>query len=187
MRSMIRLRWKLVIAIAAVVTAIAWIAAAAQPPRYRASAMAAIGPLPDELAPNEMLRGVEVLERRTVVATIAALASTPETRRAAGAASGYLIEATVLPNTNLFRIDVEGPNAALTAEIANRVPGVLAAQSRAMFRYYGVSMVSPASQPTAPYLPRTGRAIATGVLVGLFIGLLAAFVIARRAQTAPAT
>jgi len=173
--------WKRVLLTAIAVTAIAWSLAAMQPRRYRASVLASVGPLAETLEPNELLRSVEVLERRTVVGTVAALASTPVTRARAAVASGYRVEPVVLPNTNLFRVDVEGDNPAQTAAIANRFPEILNAQTRAMYKYYGVNLVSPATAPDAPFSPRTGRAIAAGFAIGLFLGLLAAFAPAWRA------
>jgi capsular polysaccharide biosynthesis protein len=173
--------WKRIAAITVLAASIAWLLAALQPPRYRASALASVAPTPDALQPNELLRGVEVLAQRTVVATIAALASTPATRGEVAAATGYDIEATVLPNTNLVRVDVEGGDAAQTAAIANRIPAVLSTQTRAMYKYYAVTMVSPAARPDAPFLPRTGRGVAAGVLIGLFLGLMTAWFTQRQA------
>lgn len=167
--------------------AIAWLMAAMQPPRYRATALAAVAPLSEELQPNELLRGMEVLERRTVVATIAALASTATTRAQVAAGSGYGIVAAVVPNTNLFRVEVEGRNAAQAAAIANRIPAVLSAQTRAMYKYYGVRVVSPAATPADPFVPRPGRAIVAGLIIGLFLGALAAYVAQRRAARAGST
>lgn len=165
----------LILAVTFITAGIAWMLTALQPDRYRAGALAAVAPLGASLEPNEVLRGVEVLERRTVVATIAALASTDSMRNQVSAGKDYDVEAVVLPNTNLFRVDVTGPNAAQTATIANRVPGLLSKQTQAMYKFYGVTMVSPATTPTESSVPRTGRAIATGLLIGLFLGLLAAF------------
>lgn len=185
---MLRRNWKLIALITMAVTGLAWISAAMQPSQYRATALAAVAPLADMLQANEVLRGVEVLERRTVVATIAALASTAATRTQAAAVTGYEIEAEVLPNTNLFRVNVQGRDAAEAAAIANRVPGVLSAQTRAMFKYYGVTMVSPATSPSSPFLPRPGRAVAAGLLLGLLLGFLAAYVMewrTARRGTAP--
>lgn len=184
---MTRLNWKLVAGFAIVTTVIAWLLAVTKPDQYRASATAAIAPLPAGLAAGEFLRGVEVLERRTVVVTVAALASTPASRAQVGAAADDVIEAVILPNTNLVRVDVAGPDPARAAAVANRVPAVLHAQAVAMFKYYGVTMVSRAATPTAPYLPRPRRAIAAGALVGLFLGLIAAYGASRRkpARTTP--
>ena len=163
-----------------IAAAAAWMIAALQPPRYRASALAAIAPLPEGLAANEFLRGVEVLERRTVVVTVAALASTAATRTRVAAPKEFDIEAAILPNTNLVRVDVEGADPARAAAIANRVPPILDAEARTMFKYYGVTMVSPATRPATPFLPRPGRAIAAGLLIGLFIGALAAYAMESR-------
>jgi capsular polysaccharide biosynthesis protein len=175
MSHLIRANWKLIALVTLAVTGLAWIIAAMQADRYRASALAAVVPLVDTLQANEVLRGVEVLERRMVVATVAALASTPSTRTGAAAGEAYDIEAVVLPNTSLFRVDVLGEAGAPAAEIANRIPELLNRQTRAMYKYYGVAMVSPAVAPSSAALPRTGRALAAGLLFGLFLGLLAAY------------
>ena len=173
--------WKRVVLTTVAVTAVAWSLAAMQPRLYRASVLASVSPLAETLEPNELLRSVEVLERRTVVGTVAALAATPVTRARAAVARGYAVEATVLPNTNLFRVDVEGENAAQAAAIANRFPDILNAQTRGMYKYYGVTLISPAVAPTEPFSPRTGRAVAAGFAIGLFLGLLAAYAPAWRA------
>ena len=167
--------WKRVVLTTIAVTAIAWSLAAMQPRRYRASVLASVIPIANLLEPNELLRSVEVLERRTVVATVAALAATPVTRTRAAVASGYRVEAVVQPNTNLFRVDVEGSDPTTAATIANRLPGVLDLQTRGLYKYYSVALVSPAVPPDAPFLPRTSRAIAAGLVIGLFLGLLAAY------------
>ena len=164
--------WKLLVLPAIATMLIAWMVAALQPKQYRASAIAAVTPIRQGLEPNELLRSVEALDRRTVVATVAALARTPlTTTRALGQGqSGYDIDTAVLPNTNLFRVDVVGTDAKRAAEIANRVPALLSIQTRAMFDVYGVTMVSAASPPTAPYSPRAGRAAAAGLVIVLIIG-----------------
>jgi uncharacterized protein involved in exopolysaccharide biosynthesis len=169
----VRRQWRLVLAIAVAATLLAWLAAAVQPKRYRANAMGAVTPV-TELTPSEMIRGVDTLERRVVVSSVAALASAPATLNAVHAGS-YEITAIVLPNTNLFTIEVEGTNARQAAAIANRVAPVLSAQSRAMFRVYGVTMISAAPVPTAAVLPRVGRAAATGLFFGILAGIAAAY------------
>jgi uncharacterized protein involved in exopolysaccharide biosynthesis len=169
----VRRQWRLVLAIAVAATLVAWLAAAVQPKRYRANAMGAVTPV-NELTPSEMIRGVDTLERRVVVSSVAALASAPATLNAVHAGR-YEITAIVLPNTNLFTIEVEGTNAREAAAIANRVTPILSAQSRAMFRVYGVTMISAAPVPTAPVLPRVGRAAATGLFFGILAGIAAAY------------
>ena len=178
---MVRAHWKVIAAITLVTIGLAWILAAMQPDMYRASALAAVAPVSEGLEAAEVMRGVEVLDRRTIVATVAALAGTNTTRTRASVDNQYNVEAVVLPNTNLFRVDVEGADAGQAAAIANRLAQTLNEQTRAMYKYYGVTMVSPADTPASPFSPRPSRAIATGLLLGLLLGLIAAYVLSARA------
>lgn len=175
-------QWKTVVLITAASTLLAWLFAFVQPDVYRAASIAAVTPLTEGLDAEEVLRGVDTLERRTLVATIAALASTPVTRRqaAGGAFEDYEIDAIVLPNTNLLRVTVEGADANRVAAIANRIPEIIAPQTRAMYKLYGVTIVSPATPPEQPALPRVGRTVAAGLLLGLIVGAIVAYNTDRR-------
>jgi capsular polysaccharide biosynthesis protein len=172
-------RWKLILATAVLVTIVAGILAALHSKHYRASAIAGVTTTGDHMDAGELYRGVEVLQQRTIVATVAALASIPETRRQAFAPFSipqgeYTIDAIVLPNTNLLRIDVEGTDPVAAARIANRVPAILATQTRSMYKLYGVATVSEATPPTTSVTPRFGRALLAGAIIGLLIGMAAA-------------
>ena len=166
--------------IAAAVTLLAWLVAAVQPKRYRATAIAAVAPVAERLSPSDLLRGVDTLERRVIVASLAALASAPVTLQQAQAGSGYTINAVVMPNTNLFRIDVEGRDPKRAADIANRTAAVLGAQARAIYKLYSVTLVSAAAPPKDPALPRVGRAVAAGLVLGTLLGCAAAWLLDRR-------
>ena len=172
--------WRAAALIALAVTALAWLAAAVQPKRYRATAIGAVTPVSENLSPSDMIRGVDTLERRVIVASLAALAGAPVTRRAAGAGDDYTIAAAVLPNTNLFRIEVEGPDPKQASAIANRVPPILSTQARTMFRMYAVTLISEAAPPRQPALPRVSRALAAGLVLGVLLGIAAAWLLDRR-------
>ena len=170
--------WKLLAAAAAAGLIMAWLFSALQPDRYRATLLAAVAPHGDTMTTTDVLRGLEVLEQRTVVATVAALATTPAaTQPAVQSDSGYTIHASVLPNTNLVRIEVEGADASRAAAIANRLPPVLSQHTRAMFKFYSVTPVSSASQPAEPLSSGSVRTILAGLLVGLVIGAAIAIAI----------
>jgi capsular polysaccharide biosynthesis protein len=178
--SAVKKRWRLVLTTAIVVAILAAILASLQTKQYRASAIAGVTAIGGNMGAGDLYRGVEVLQQRTIVATVAALASVDETKREAfapfpGAAGHYSIGASVLPNTNLLRIDVEGADPVLAAKIANRVPAILAAQTQAMYKLYGVSTVSEATRPVASVSPRIARAAVAGAIIGLVLGAAAAF------------
>jgi hypothetical protein len=179
-------RWKPVLGAALIGMIIAWILTALEPDRYRATLLAAVAPLSETLDSTDVLRGVEVLEQRTVVATVAALASTPATSVIQAGDADYSIDASVLPNTNLVRIEVVGGDAARATAIANRLPAVLDRHTRNMFKLYGVKPVSPAIQPTEPISTGSGRAILAGLLIGFVIGAAIAIAVEKfRRHPAP--
>ena len=101
-----RTRWKPIVGTIAAVVVVAAIIAATLPKRYRATAVGVVAPLTNTLTPSEAFHGVEALDRRSVVATVAALPSTAWTQH-----RDYDISAAVLPNTNLVRIDVDASSA----------------------------------------------------------------------------
>ena len=179
--------WRIVALIAAATTLLAWLAAGVQPKRYRASSLATINPLTEQLSPSDLIRGIDTLDRRVVVASIAALASAPHIANAAGATHDYDVVAVVLPNTSLFRVDVEGGDPRTAAAIANKVPALLGVQARSIYKLYGVMLVSPASVSNEPVLPRIGRAVAAGLVLGLLLGVAVAWLLDRgRKSTAAA-
>lgn len=166
--------WKRIALITLAAMLFAWILSSMQPPRYRARALAAVAPLQEGLQANDYLRGLEVLERRTVVTTVAALATSATTRAQVAAGADYEIDATVVPNTNLFSVDVEGSDPRIVAAAANRIAQLMSVQTRAMYKYYGVTTIAPAVAPAAPIPARPVPALAAGLVVGLMLGLLAA-------------
>lgn len=174
--------WKLVVLTAVAGALLAWLIAATEPKRYRSEAMAAVSPIVNQLSSSEVLHGIDALERRVVVATVAALASSDSMRRRTIPArrGHYGIDAAVLPSTNLIRITVEGPDPEQVASIANRIPPLLDQQTRAMYRVYTIDTISAAVVPEAPFLPRVERAVMVGLVLGVLLGVAIAYLIERR-------
>lgn len=174
--------WILVALTTVGVALFAWLFAATQPKRYQSQAIASVSPIVNQLSDSEVLHGIDALERRVVVATVAALASSDSTRhRTIRALRGdYAIDATVLPSTNLIRISVEGPDPKQVAAIANRIPALLDEQTRAMYRVYTIATISAGVVPEAPFLPRVERAVMVGLVLGILLGVAVAYLIDRR-------
>src|SRR5947207_6254772 len=108
-----RAEWRaMAITLAAAIIAAA-IFAATLPKRYRATAIGVVAPLANTLTPSEAFHGVEALDRRSVVATVAALPATDSSPQ-----HDYDISAVVLPNTNLVRIDVDAHSPEVAAAVA---------------------------------------------------------------------
>lgn len=174
--------WKLVALTAVAATLLAWLIAAMEPKRYRSEVLVSVSPIVNQLSDSEVLHGIDALERRVVVATVAALASSDSTRRSTISAlrDDYGIDATVLPSTNLIRITVEGPDPEQVAAIANRIPPLLDQQIRAMYHVYTIATISGGVVPQAPFLPRIERAVMAGLVFGVMLGVGIAYLIERR-------
>ena len=174
--------WVLIVLVTLAAALLASIIAAAQPKRFQAESVASVSPIATQLSDSETLHGIDALERRVVVATVAALASSDITqgRTIRTLRGGYEIDATVIPSTNLIRINVQGPDPKQVAALANRVPPLLDAQTRAMYRVYTVAPVSAAAVPAAPFLPRVDRAVLAGLAIGALLGAGIAYLLDRR-------
>jgi len=172
--------WRVAGLVALGVTLLAWLFAAVQPKQYRAIALGAVVPAAEQLSTSDLVRGVDSLERRVIVASVTALVTAPATQQAAGSVDDASISAYVLPNTNLFRVEVEAADPARAAAIANRLIPSLNTTARAMYKVYGVTLVSPATPPRKHVRPRAGRAALAGLALGTLAGIAAAYVLDRR-------
>jgi uncharacterized protein involved in exopolysaccharide biosynthesis len=184
LRALVR-HWLLALLVAAGITILATLAASVQPKRYTAEAVGAVVLLPAAMSTSETLHGVDTLDRRVVIASIAALAETPAIRQQVHAASDDAVSSIVLPSTSLFRVSVEGRDPRRVVAIANAIPHALSPQARAMYAIYDVTTVSPATVPEKPSRPRMERAAFAGLLLGVFCGVVAAYLADRRVR-APA-
>ena len=163
------------LAILAIAVVAAAILAGVLPSKYRATAVGAVAPLTNTLTPSEAFHGVEALDRRSVVATVAALPSAAPSQHL-----DYDISTAVLPNTNLVRIDVDAKSPEMAASVANATLDVLGVQTTSMFKYYSVTPVTRALAPMSAVSPRRTRILAAGFLIGLFLAVGVAYALESR-------
>ncbi len=162
-----------------------------QVPLYRTSTTLIVVPARETKDTSDILKSLETLERRTVVATFAKIPSAPETRAAAAkrlslgedALGGYRIEGSVVPNTNIIRIDVEGSDGNTVADVADAAAAVTNTQARALYRIYAMETLARALPQSRPIHPDGRRnylvALALGALAGCAAALSWPFVIGR--------
>jgi capsular polysaccharide biosynthesis protein len=173
--------WKIAALIAAAVTVVAYLVAAAQPKQYQAVSTGAVTPVvKSDMTPSDVMRSVDMLDRRVVVGTVAALANTPLTLSQVRATASDKIDGAVVPSTNLVNVTVMSRSAARAAALANGIPASLNAQTRSMFVVYGVVLISPAAVPQKAALPRVERAVIGGLILGLVVGAGVAYLLDRR-------
>jgi capsular polysaccharide biosynthesis protein len=160
-----------------------------QTPTYRGSTTLVLVPGAAIQDGPELLRSLETLERRTVIATFAQIPSTERIRAAAArdvalqpdSLGYYRSQAFVIPNTNLIRIEVEGPDPARTAGFANALATRTMAEAKAMYRVFEMTPLAAAVRPTVPVAPNPRRAIALAAILGAFLAIAATYLVVRPA------
>lgn len=181
-RAFLKRWWVTVLVVGAALTMGA-VLTSRETPRYRTSALLVVVPNSRAESNTDILRSLETLERRTVVATFAKIAAARETRDGAaqrlqlepGELSSYSVSAAVLPNTNMIRIDVAGPDRERVAEVANAAAAHVRRKGRSLYRIFSLLIVGQAEPAYRPYHPDPRRNLIAAGLIGLFLGIIAAY------------
>jgi capsular polysaccharide biosynthesis protein len=185
--------WWVVVLLIVLAMVTAFLVTSRQQSVYESSAMLIVGPSSETREASEILRGLDTLERRTVIATFARIPATLEVREAVALELGveskalrpYKIHGSVVPNTNIMRIGVEGPNPETAASIANAAAEVTAAEARQLYRVYSMRVLARAIPRGTPTFPDPQRNLLVGGAVGLFLGIAAALVLDRARTASP--
>lgn len=166
-----------------------------QQPVYRATTMLVVAPNTQVEGIAEVMRGLETLERRTVLATFARIPMTAEMRIAVAErlgltgpeAAGLDITASVVPNTNILRIDVDGPDPVRVAGAANAAGAVTRDEARSLYRIFTMRVLAQARPPARPVHPDPRRNLTVAAILGVFAAGLAVFVVDRLRRPLPAS
>jgi uncharacterized protein involved in exopolysaccharide biosynthesis len=184
--------WLALLVLVACVAVAGWLAAR-ESPVYKSSASLVATPSSRLEANDEILDAIEGLERRTVLATFAKIPPASETRDSAARRLDlppddlryYWVGAYVLPNTNVIRIDVVGPDPERTAEVADAVASETREEARSLYGVYTLRRLARAEVADEPERPDPKRSAAIGGVVGLFLAALAALALeAARSRSA---
>jgi uncharacterized protein involved in exopolysaccharide biosynthesis len=179
----LRRGWWLVALTVVMALGAARVLTARQPRLYRATASIVVAPDPSIPEITEVLRTVEALERRSVLATFAELSRSPRVQAAASTqlewdalrASQYAISATVLPYANILRVSAEGPDAADVAAIAEAVAVATGAEAQRLYPPFRVELLAQATPPQRATLPDPLRNFVVAGVLGLIGGMALAF------------
>ena len=152
-------------------------------PLYRSSATLAVVPDTSLGDPSDVLNTVEVLDRRTMVATLSRLAASDVVRaravdrldRPAEELDAYHVQSTVLPNTYLIDVTVRGPEPETAARLAQTVAEAAVAEAGDYYRVFALRVLDRAATPRGPVARGEQRSYVVAGLLGLFVGVLAAF------------
>jgi capsular polysaccharide biosynthesis protein len=174
----VRRQWWIVATVWALTMAATMLFTARQVPVYRASTSLVVVPDAKIQDPADVLRSLDTLDRRTIIATLARLPMTPESRSAAADALGvpladirdYTVLAGVVPNANIIKIDVEGIDAERAAALCNALARVVSTSAPQLYRIFTLQMIERATPRSRPVRPDMRRNLVVGAIVGLLVG-----------------
>ena len=186
----IKRRWWIAVVMVALSIGAAAFVTARQTPVYRSSAMMVLAPSTLVESNTDLLRSLETLERRTIVATVARIPATPDTRLAVAERLGpdaedvrrYRITGSVLPYTHVIRVDATGPDPVRAAEIANAAALVTREKARSIYRIYSMRDLAKAVPRRGPVFPDPQRNYLVAAILGLVLGLVTIFSVDRLAH-----
>jgi len=174
--------WVILLTVGASMGVSAWLTAR-QKPVYRATTTLVVTPIAEITDTGDVLRSLDTLERRGVVATIAKIPSAPETMDAVArrldvdpaSLRGYSLSASVPPYTFLLKVECTGRDPKTVAEVADAAGRVLDQRAREFYRIFTLPELAAAERPRGPIHPQPRRNQVVAALLGLFVGVVAAY------------
>lgn len=151
--------------------------ASSQSERYEVTAVVAIGPSVSLIDEGSTIDVIDSIDRGTIAATTAGIATSSSVKRAAATAAGlddagdYEIDALPVLSSSLVDIIVSGPDPDMTAALANEVAAGLATSVSEIYDVYRVELVNAAEAPRSSSRPGVGLPM---LAAGLFAGAGAA-------------
>jgi capsular polysaccharide biosynthesis protein len=167
------------------------------PRTYLARATLLIGPS-QKVEPGQLVYSVDALGRARIVGTYAEVLASDLIRREALGRLGQPIDSpsssvidvktAALADTTVIQVMAETTDPGLSAAVANMVGEVGQEHLSQLFPIYELTFVTRAAPPSQPNRPDVMRNASLGVLLGLILGVVAAYVydaLARRSSPAP--
>lgn len=187
--------WWIAPLVAGIAMLATWALTAAQARVFQATAAMVIVPAASVTDATDMARSLDVLERRTLIATLAQVAETRETRLDAGsrarlapeALAELTVDARVIPSTNIIRVRTEGSDPTHAAALANAIAAVTAEKGSRMYPLFALEPLEAAVAANEPVRPNLRRNLSIATMLGLFAGagLALAATLGRRMRAGP--
>lgn len=147
---------------------------------YESRNLMVVKPRADLSSAFDISRSLETLERRSVPATFARLASTQAIRQSAAMSLGigaeelqdFSIEGQVVPNRNMIQVEVRGPDPLRVAAVANNVAHLTREAAERLYRIFELEVVEEASPAKRAVYPNPVRNYLVAGILSSFVGVL---------------
>ena len=155
------------------------------PPIYEATSRFVVSPNAEMYESSwDVVSSLDTLDRRSIINTYKELLASPSVYRdnadiqAIGAdivENQYSISAVVIPDTNILKLTVNGPDPALVLEITKAVGAQALGYINNLYPVYNFNLFDEPSINTEPIYPQPVQNAGLALLVGGIVGLSLAF------------
>lgn len=147
-------------------------------PRYESYARFIISPNLSFVDGRDVVNSIEALDKRSIITTYAEVINSPQIINKAIALlngnpadySDYDTSVTVLPDANIIRFGVQGPDRETTAALANAIGQYAIDFIKELYIAYDIQFLDKAMAPSVPYYPRPQQDAMLALLVGAVVG-----------------
>ncbi|MEW6403158.1 MAG: diguanylate cyclase [Chloroflexota bacterium] len=148
-------------------------------PMYEAVARFIVSPNLQNIQGRDIVNSLDTLDRRSIISTYAEVLSSPQIIKGTyellhedpESFSNYETSVTVLPDANILRLSVRGPDPQVAAMLANSIGQHAIDYVRDLYVVYNVDFLDQAVAPPTPYQPRPVQDAGLALLVGLVVGV----------------
>jgi len=146
---------------------------------YEAVARFIVSPNLQKTENRDMVNSLEALDKRSIISTYAEVLNSHQIinstmdllREKPDDFSGYIISVTVLPDANIIRFSVKGPNPEVAALLANSIGQHAIDFVKNLYIVYNIDFLDKALIPTDPYRPQPAQDAGLALAVGLVLGV----------------
>lgn len=148
-------------------------------PEYEAVARFIVSPNLQNTDSRDMVNSLEALDKRSIIATYAEVLNSYQItnealqmlRKNPAEFVEYTTSATLLPDANIIRYSVQGPDPEVAAMLANNIGQYAIDYVRKLYIVYNIDFLDKATAPEEPYKPRPLQDALLALLVGIVIGM----------------
>ena len=148
-------------------------------PMYEAVARFIVSPNLQNTDSRDMVNSLDALDKRSIISTYAELFNSHQIidntmellRENPDDFVGYTTSVTVLPDANIIRFSVKGPNPDVAALLANSIGQHAIDFVKDLYIVYNIDFLDKALVPSDPYRPQPVQDASLALLVGLVLGV----------------
>lgn len=148
-------------------------------PMYEAVARFIVSPNLQNTDNRDIVNSLEALDKRSIISTYAEVLSSHQIidstmellRENPDDFDAYVISVAVLPDANIIRFSVKGPNPEVAALLANSIGQHAIDFVKNLYVIYNIDFLDKAFAPTDPYQPQPIQDAGLALMVGLVLGV----------------